>query len=121
MQKQSSSKLKEKTPSKEDLIFYYQNQKKTLKETGKILGISSGAVSNWLDWYNISKHHFGPQEDKIKDINKDELYNLYIIQNLSQQKIADMFKVSESTIRRRLKKYEILSKPSHRYKKEAIK
>lgn len=119
LKKQSQTKLGGRTPTKKELQFYYSEQKKSIEEVSEILKISKGSISNWLTWYDIPKHNFGPQDVKIKSITKDELYNLYVIKNLTQQKIANLFGVSESTIGRRLKKYDIQSKPSHRYK-EAI-
>ena len=40
-------------------------------------------------------------------ISEDELYNLYIIQNLSITEIGNIFNVSEATIYNRIKKYGI--------------
>lgn len=42
-------------------------------------------------------------------LDKNELYQKYIIENLSQKKVADYFNVSIDTIRRNLKDYEISS------------
>ena len=47
--------------------------------------------------------------DRI-DLPKGELYQKYIVENLSQQKVADYFNVSIDTIRRNLRMYNI---PSH--------
>ena len=47
--------------------------------------------------------------DRI-DLPKEELYQKYIVENLSQQKVADYFNVSIDTIRRNLRMYNI---PSH--------
>ena len=38
---------------------------------------------------------------------KEELYEKYVNENFSQQKLADYFKVSVDTIRRNLKEYNI--------------
>jgi len=46
---------------------------------------------------NLNKYH----------ISKDELYNLYIIQNKTQKEISDIFGCSDGVICRRLKKYNI--------------
>ena len=43
------------------------------------------------------------------DLPKEELYQKYIIENLSQQKVADYFNVSVDTIKRNLKMYNISS------------
>lgn len=115
---QSKTKLKEKVPSKEELNFYYIEKKMSIEETSKIFQISESSLKNWLDWYEIPIHNFGPQEEKIKGISYELLYDLYINQKLSQQKIADLLNVSESTIGRRLKKYNIPSRKMGRYKKE---
>lgn len=41
------------------------------------------------------------------DLPKEELYQKYIVENLSQQKVADYFNVSVDTIKRNLKMYDI--------------
>lgn len=43
-------------------------------------------------------------------LDRNELYQKYTIENLSQKKVADYFNVSIDTVRRNLKEYEI---PSH--------
>lgn len=42
-------------------------------------------------------------------LDKNELYQKYIIENLSQKKVADYFNVSIDTVRRNLNEYEISS------------
>jgi len=48
--------------------------------------------------------------DRFNLLSKEELYDLYIIQNKSQIEISKIYNCSKDTIKRRIKEYNIKKK-----------
>jgi len=98
---------KKKTPvacSKEQLTQMYCNQQQSSRQIGKYYHVDHQTVLKWLRSYNI------PRDHKIKrktTFSKDELYNLYHTQHLSQQKIAKIYRVSQVIIGQWMIKWDI--------------
>lgn len=67
--------------------------------------ISEGAISNWI---YLKKHPFGNEKTQFKLIarpKKEELFNLYILQKNSAQKIAEKYNISTVTAIKWIKFY----------------
>lgn len=99
----------------------YLFKNKSQYEISKELGLSRSGLQRYILKYNLIKNK---QEivknivrgiknnfkNKYNFITKSRLQKLYIIQNWSQQKIAQYFKVKRSIIQRLIEKYYFLKK-----------
>lgn len=92
---------------KDTLYDLYVNKKMTGEEIASLLKKRSHqTIYNWLAKYNIPRR--GQQEAQKAVIpNKEELYELYKVQQLSIDTIANKMNSSESSISKFLKKYGI--------------
>ena len=80
----------------------------TIKSTSKKLKVSESAVTKNLKRYNITLH------SNSIGFDKDTLYNLYIIKNMSQKEIARQYHCSQSCVNVNLMRYGISKKPARR-------
>jgi len=93
--------------NKETLYFLYIEKRKTTTQIAKIFSKSPSTIGNYLKKYNIpTRKNKEAQVNKIF-IDKNILYNLYIIQKKSLLEIANIFKCSEESIRRKCIDYGI--------------
>ena len=78
-------------------------------EISKICGIGHATIGRWLKEYNIPVHiHYGGYGSLIdKWLNKKLLYEKYIKEKLSMLEIAKLYKISCSTVRKYLIRYNI--------------
>ena len=99
--------LRTKEINKQKLYDYYIVQNHTLEETSVYFNVAETTISRYCRFYGISK----PKDQrnlrrKIK-VNKEELYQYYIIENHSNEETAEYFNIHERTLRRRLREYNI--------------
>jgi transposase len=102
--------------TKDELYRLYWIEKLPTKEIAKKFNISQGAIYQWLKKFNIPIKRGSLSEEHKQKISqsiikfkcpKEELYNLYWIQNLPIKEIAKKFNVCTATIKRWLKIYQI--------------
>jgi len=97
-----------KKPSYKQLYDWYIVQRKTPKETGEILGVSSSAIRTWLKEENIllrvgrEAHGY-----TFKKPSRQELIDWYIKEKKSSFEIAKIVGVEPTTVRRWLRKENI--------------
>ena len=89
--------------TKEDLEEAYTTHK-SIKLMAKYFHISSGIIKRLFNQHNIEIK--GTRPTKLFE-TKETLYDLYITQELSTNKMADIFNVDPKTIYYRLLKYNI--------------
>lgn len=104
------------------LLNQYVEEKKTLEEIGLLCSRSPCTIMNWLNRFGVNRRNSGVQigfkwSDDAKNLlsksrkqinlDEEELYLLYIEQEISPYKIADIFGVSYSTVYKELKRYGI--------------
>ena len=119
--------IKIKIPSKEDVISYYINTTKTVKEAALYFNISEVTFRRLLRKYNIRKTdenkyktHLEHVSERIhKKPSREEIEKYYIIENHSKKECLEYFNVSCSTFSRWLKSYEIL-KPEDKKKERCV-
>jgi len=96
-----------KKPTKEELEDLYINQRKSNKNIGRNLGVSEPTIRKWMDEYGISIR--SSSESKLPKgfvkPTKEELKELY--RKISVNKIAKNYKISNPTITKWLKDYNI--------------
>lgn len=95
--------------SRELLYSLYINRAMKRKDLADYLQVSETTIKDLLSKYNIKKDKDTIRKSLVKvNISKDELYDLYITQNLSELDIADKYNVSKNTIINKLKEYSII-------------
>jgi hypothetical protein len=90
---------------KQELYNYYINQKKSSTEISKIFNCSRNTILRSLSMYNIPKRKFTNNRGLIKPLDKNKLYQLYMIDKLSTPKIAKILNATIDRIWRQLKYY----------------
>ena len=105
---------KPKNINKETLVELYINRKMTMKEICKELNVSQPAtIAKYLKKHDIEVRDSNKERSLINKLGltheqfKQELYDLYIEQELSINKIAQKFGVTRTVITRRLTEYNI--------------
>lgn len=100
--------------TREELYRLYWIEKVPTKEIAKKFNVSQGAIYQWLKKFNIpirGKPHSEQHKKKIAQSSlkfkatKEELYELYIVQKLPVQEIANKYNVTKNTVWRWLKIY----------------
>ena len=90
--------------SKEELYDLYVTQNKSKKEILNFYNLTIKGLEYLLKTYNIKKNF---EKNQKNIINKEILYDYYIIQNLSIEEIKDIFKISRTAICKNLNNYNI--------------
>jgi len=91
--------------NKETLYQMYAVEEKSTNTISKILGVDRNLVSKYLKKYGIKITC--KQLLQRKNINKDELYKLYIIEGKSSSEIGKLFNMSDVLVIKKLKQYGI--------------
>lgn len=89
----------------EKLYQMYVVEEKSTYTIGRELNVSKQTVVNYLKQYGIKITH--NQSFQRKNIDKDKLYKLYILENKTSIEIAKLFNVDKATILKYLKQYNI--------------
>ena len=97
--------LKEKL-TKKILEELYVNQKKTMKDIAKILGVKYSAVHSYINEYKINRK----EDPRRLNIDKDILYNLWVIDKKSKDEIMEIVGCCKQTLDKYLKYFDIESK-----------
>lgn len=82
----------------------YVTKDRYAEDIAKECGINKRSLMDWVSKLNIEKRSI-----KTKDLTKEILYDLYIIQHKSSLEIAKMYDVCDSTILNLMKKFNIPS------------
>jgi transposase len=102
--------------TREELYCLYWIEKLQTKDIAKKFNVSQGAIYRWLRKFNIpirGKPHSEEHKRKIAQSSlkfkatKEELYELYIVQKLPVEEIANKYDVAKNTVWRWLKIYHI--------------
>lgn len=96
-----------KIPSREELEYLYWKQGMTAKRIAKKLGYSKAKILRCTRKYGIPRRPPLVKPKKKVHITKETLWKLYIEQQLSMEKIAEILGCSKDTVKRRLIEYEI--------------
>jgi len=101
-----------KYKNREWLEKRYIEEKLSTTEIGEICGVTRAIPRRWLIKYNISRRfcYESKRINKKEFENKDWLYQKYIIERLTMDKIAKLLGVSRTLISKYLKKYNIPSR-----------
>lgn len=91
---------------KDELYRLYVIEMKTSKEIAAIVGVCSSSICNWLKKYGIPIRH-GRSAQMPAEPNKETLFDLYITQGFSIDKIAQCFGSSEISISKLMDVYQI--------------
>ena len=99
--------LRLKNIDRQELYEVYIKQDHNMFDTAKYFNVGEETISRYCKLYNIhkDKNHYDLKK-KIK-INKDDLYQYYIIENHSNDETALHFNIHERTLRRRLREFNI--------------
>lgn len=92
--------------TKELLEELYLHKKLSGPEIARQLGVKHSAVHTYLNKFNITRK----SDPSRKLIDKDKLYNLYVLQKKSKEELEAEFKCCRQTLNRALKKYGFISK-----------
>jgi transposase len=91
---------------KEQLYKYYIEEKKSSGEIAKIFNLGRSTILRHLKKNHIPVRKFTNYKRKLyKPLDKDQLYQLYVIENLSSIEIAKRLKTTFDTVIRQLKYY----------------
>lgn len=90
--------------TKEQIEDLYITKNLSKKEVSKELGISESTLLNYAKKFGIHKIE---SYDKKIELDREDLYNLYVVQNMMAKDIAKKFSTTEVTVRRRIKEYGI--------------
>lgn len=108
-------KLNRDEETKNYLIQEYSNNKRSTVEIAKLNNCSPSYVYNLLVYLEIKiKHWHKPS----LELNEEELKNKYINEKLSIRKIARIYNVSPTAIRKRLIKFNIFRRRNNDYYKD---
>lgn len=91
---------------KDTLYDLYVNERLTTFDIGVILGMSNSTVANWLRKYEIPIRQTRDAQ-RPANPSREELYELYVNQEISINNIAIQLKSSEINISKLLKEYGI--------------
>ncbi|MBU1203691.1 MAG: hypothetical protein KKG60_01335 [Nanoarchaeota archaeon] len=93
-----------KEPTKDQLYQWYRLEGKSLKEIGGILGISSTAVRNGLNRAGIRSKTMSESRlpPDFKEPTRDQLYQLYKVEEKSRKEIGKILGIGENAVGRRL-------------------
>ena len=89
------------------LYQYYIVEDHTILETAKYFGVGEKLISEHCRLNGFTKDRNELNLKMTIMIDKDKLYQYYIVENHSTEETADYFHVHERTIRRRLNKFNI--------------
>ena len=107
----NSSKVKTQNRAKIDselLVDLYLNKDYTISELADYFQASTGKVKYILRDLKIKKDMHKPCLKRQRILcDKEELYRLFITENMSYKEIASLFKVSLQTVKIYLKRYNI--------------
>lgn len=100
----------ERTYTPEQLEHYYLKLNYTREHIANMFHVSVNIVDDDIHKYGLfkSKELCLLSQGQFKNIDYNELYNYYIIQNHTTEETADYFNVNERTVRRRLRKFGII-------------
>lgn len=84
----------------------------TYPELEKKYGTSSDTISNILDKYGIKRRNPGPVPEPIPEDLYDEIYQLYVIQNMSMEEIGERLGKNAMWVSTRMKKLGIHARPT---------
>lgn len=87
----------------------YHGQGLSLKEIGEKFGCSNVTIHNWMKKFGIDRR------DGRRELNRDRLYTLYIVEEKTTWEIAEELDCAHTTVSRYLKEYDIPLRPSGRY------
>jgi hypothetical protein len=116
--------------TKEWLYEQYINQKRSTTDLGREKSVSNSLISYYLKKYNIKSrgygdhmkrdHHIHIKEKRFtyKDIDKNDLYDSYIMQNMTATDIGKALGTGHKIVLKALRYYGIPIKPinNHRTK-----
>ena len=100
----------------DELHYQYVTLDKTQQECAEYFNCAKTTISRFLKNYNIKKGHTAKSSPEVIkkcvpynkiEISKEQLYDVFIVQNKTIQETADYFSCSKSPIRRLLKEYNI--------------
>lgn len=91
---------------KDSLYDLYVNERLTTTEIAELLGKSNSTISNWLKKYEIPIRDNREAQRPVVP-TKEQLYDLYIVQELSIDTIRARLRSSEPSISRLLEEYNI--------------
>jgi transposase len=100
-----ANKNRSKVLDKKVLYQMYVVEEKSSTIIAKELEVSKGTVTRYLKQYGIEITH--KHSTMRKNIDKDELYKLYIIEGKSSSEIGNIFNVSDMFVIKKLKQYGI--------------
>ena len=99
---------------KKDIIELYSKKRLSLKHTAEFLNCSVSYLRKWMGKYELSirnrteslQGHKGKKKE-VKEINKDILIELYVIQKMNLTRISQKFDVTQYIVKRFLNDYKI--------------
>ena len=94
-------------PTREELIDLIHVQHRSYDEVASMFGVDKTAVPYWLDKHHIAKPTYSDTALKGKKVPDKEMLESLYIGGQSLESIGNQYGVSEGTIQRLCKKYEI--------------
>jgi predicted transcriptional regulator len=95
---------------KDELHRMHILEEKSTYQIAEILGVDRTTVGKYLKKYGIKTTH--KKLSLRKNIDKDKLYNFYVVEKKSIGEIAKIFNVASNVIRNRLKELNVVIRPS---------
>lgn len=97
----------------DDFLNLYKS--KNIKEISKELGVTIIELADWMKENSIKLHKediaIVNHERQVIHIDKDELYQKFIVENMTRKQVADYFGVSEALIKKKCRLYGIKKGP----------
>jgi very-short-patch-repair endonuclease/transposase len=94
--------------NRDQLYDMYINQKLTTYQIGHYFGVSNSTISLHLNHHGISVRNIHERYPSFKqNIDKETLYDLYVVKELSARAIGELYDVDPSTVLRVLNQYDI--------------
>lgn len=90
----------------------------SLNDIAEQFNVSTNTVRNYAKKYGLEQRQTNKQNINNPLFTKDELYNLYIEEGLSTQKIADKYNTTTATVYNYLKRFNIDKKQKQRQHKQ---
>jgi len=87
--------------TREKLYELYWDRGLSIRKIARKLGVGKTTVEYWLKKYKIPRRT-PPQKDKLSNLTKEELYDLYWNKGLSLSEIAKMFDVNKSSVKSKM-------------------
>lgn len=112
------AKIQSQYDNKDFLYNEYVTKEKSSTEIAKELGLNNQKILKWLCKYDIKRRSVSEAKNivsPLRSIKRDFLYEMYVNQKMSCNKIANKIGISDTSVSNLLKKFDIETAPTSNY------